>query len=487
MKRLMDLLSGEDTFQTWGNLNLPVSGISYDSRKVKKGDVYVAIRGFRRDGIEFLPEAVENGAVAVVSIHPPDTKYSQLTWVQVKNDRRILSHLASRFYKNPSQRLQMIGVTGTNGKTTTTLLIDSILNKSSRAAWIGTLGMNFGGEKLYTSLTTPEAPDLFRFLDDVERQGCRYVVMEVSSAALELLRVEDIRFSQAIFTSFSGEHLDFHHTLENYLEAKLSLFRKLSSESWAVINADDAMAGQVSRELKCPYLTYGFRETADIRPLESILTLRGVKAVLMTPKGAIDIDSSMVGRFNLSNIMGAIASALLAGVDISSIQEGIRSHTPVKGRAQPVYRGEFQIFVDYAHTDDALRNLLESFRGIVKHGRIILVFGAGGNKDVTKRPRMGAVAAELADLAIVTSDNPRDEDPKEIIRQIMAGMPPRSVNAVQEPDREKAIIQALSLAEPGDVVLIAGKGHEVTQVIKGKEYPFSDEEVVSKWLGRENA
>jgi len=487
MMVLLDLLAGEDTFQTWGNLNLPITGITHDSRKVKKGDLYVAIRGFKQDGVDYVQDAVARGAAAVLSIHAPDKRFPQLTWVQVKSDRRILSLLASRLYNNPSHRLNVIGVTGTNGKTTTTLLIDAILNRVSTSAWIGTLGMNFRGEDVRTNLTTPEAPDLFEYLSELEKRNCRHVVMEVSSASLSLQRVEDIRFAQGVFTSFSGEHLDFHQTMDNYLEAKLTLFKNLTREAWAVINADDAVAGKILKQIDCPYLTFGFQESADIRPLESTFTTKGITAKVSTPKGNLEISSPLIGRFNLLNIMAAIASAIITGIEPQGITGGIASCPVIPGRAQRIYSGAYEVFIDFAHTDGALQSLLEGFSEAATTGRLIVVFGAGGNKDKAKRPRMGEVATRYADHVIITSDNPRDEDPDDIIDQIVAGIPPERTQYECEVDREKAIHKALTGARTGDVVIIAGKGHEEYQTIRGKQIPFRDDEVVMNWIRRRDA
>ena len=415
----------------------------------------------------------------MVSIHPPPPNHAQATWVQVKNDRRALSRLASRFFDNPSQKLQVIGVTGTNGKTTTVGLIQTLLNATAKTAAIGTLSMNFPGYVQKTKLTTPEAPELFAFMAEAVEAGCRNLVMEVSSAALSLLRVEDIGFAQAVFTSFSGDHLDFHHTMENYFEAKLSLFKKLGSEQWAIINSDDPMGERIIRELNCRYVTFGFSPQADIRPLKYQFSLDGIKAQLQTPRGKIDIQSRLLGRFNLLNILAAVSSALANDMALEKISAALGAFTPVKGRVNVAYAGDFLVVVDYAHTDDALENLLKAFREI-SHGKLILVFGAGGCRDKTKRPRMGRVASEFADWVMVTSDNPRQEDPRSIMAEIVAGFGGGFTRFSTEVDRKKAIENALEMAAPGDVVLIAGKGHEDYQIFKERTVHFDDFEVVKE-------
>jgi UDP-N-acetylmuramoyl-L-alanyl-D-glutamate--2,6-diaminopimelate ligase len=485
MKYLDELLGKQESLAWRGELHVPVTGIEYDSRRVRKGSCYVAIKGFVKDGVAFVSEAIANGAGAVVSVHPPSASHPQVTWVQVKNDRRALSAMANRFFGDPSRNLHVIGVTGTNGKTTTVALIQALLNSGSTAA-VGTLGMNFPGHDRPTKLTTPEAPELFAFMAEAVMAGCANLVMEVSSAALSLHRVDDIAFSQAVFTSFSGDHLDFHGTMENYFEAKLSLFKKLGSEHWAVVNGDDSMAPRIIRELNCRYVTYGFSEQADIRPLKCQFSLEGVRAVLQTPRGKIEIQSRLLGRFNLLNIMGAVSSALVRGTATDTISAGLAAFPPVKGRVTIAYSGDFLVVVDYAHTDDALENLLSSFREITR-GKLILVFGAGGSRDRTKRPRMAQVACRYADRVVVTSDNPRQEDPLAIIADIVAGFPSGFTGLITEPDRRAAIFRALGLAAKGDVVLIAGKGHEDYQIFSDRTVHFDDAEVVREKMGGTDA
>jgi UDP-N-acetylmuramoyl-L-alanyl-D-glutamate--2,6-diaminopimelate ligase len=486
VKYLDELLGKQESLAWRGDLHVPVSGIEFDSRKIKKNNCYVSIKGFVKDGIIYASDAIRNGAGAVVSIHPPPQNHSQVTWVQVKNDRRALSQMASRFFSNPAQKLQVIGVTGTNGKTTTVGLIQALLNSTAKTAAIGTLSMNFPGFDRKTKLTTPEAPELFAFMSEAVKAGCQNLVMEVSSAALSLLRVEDIGFAQAVFTSFSGDHLDFHQTMENYFEAKLSLFKKLGTEHWAIINGDDPMGGRIISELNCRYVTFGFSEHVDIRPLKYHFSLDGIKALLQTPRGKMEIQSRLLGRFNLLNIMAAVSSALANDMDLEKISTAVNGFVPVKGRVNVAHAGNFLVVVDYAHTDDALENLLKAFREI-SQGKLILVFGAGGCRDTTKRPRMGRVAAKLADWVMVTSDNPRQEDPQTIISEIVAGFGVGFRNFSTEIDRKAAIEKALDMAAPGDVVLIAGKGHEDYQIFKDQTVHFDDFEVVNEKIRKSHA
>lgn len=486
MKRLDELLGKQESLAWRGDLRVAVGGIAYDSRRVVPGDCYVAIKGFQRDGADFVADAVSRGAASVVSVHPPAAEHPRVTWVQVKNDRRALSAMACRFHDDPSRRLQVIGVTGTNGKTTTVALIQALLGGPQAVAAAGTLGMNFAGTAWPTKLTTPEAPELFAFMAAALRAGCSSLAMEVSSASLSLHRVDDVAFSQAVFTSFSGDHLDFHGTMESYFEAKLSLFRRLGSDHWAIINGDDPMGPRIIRELNCRYVTFGFAEQADIRPLKYAFGPEGTRGVLQTPRGKIEFQTRLLGRFNLMNIMAAASSALARGAGADAIAAALAAFQPVRGRASIAHAGDFLVVVDYAHTDDALENLLMAFREIAR-GRLILVFGAGGSRDKTKRPRMARVACRHADQVVVTSDNPRQEDPLAIIADITAGFDPGFTAYRTEPDRRAAIGLALDMAGPGDVVLIAGKGHEDYQIFRERTVHFDDFEVVREKLGKGDA
>ncbi len=486
MKHLDELLGKQESLAWRGNLHVPVSGIEFDSRKIRKDSCYVAVKGFQKDGADFVSEAVAKGASAIVSVHPPPEEHARVTWVQVKNDRRALSFMANRFFDDPSRSLDVIGVTGTNGKTTTVALIQAFLNLGSKAAAIGTLGMNFPGYDQATKLTTPEAPEILAFMSEALKAGCANLAMEVSSAALSLHRVDDVAFAQAVFTSFSGDHIDFHGTMENYFEAKLSLFKRLGSENWAIINGDDPRGARIIRELNCRYLTFGFSEQADIRPLKYAFSLEGIRGVLQTPRGKIEFQSRLLGRFNLMNIMAAVSSALVKGVDADKISGGMDAFLPVKGRVNIAHAGDFLVVVDYAHTDDALENLLKAFREITR-GRLILVFGAGGSRDKTKRPRMAQVASRYADRVVVTSDNPRQEEPQAIMADITAGFAPGFTAFHAEADRRAAIGLAIDLAEAGDVVLIAGKGHEDYQIFRDRTVHFDDFEVVREKMGKRHA
>lgn len=489
MKTLKTLLKEVEILQCRGSLDIEITGICHDSRLVKKGFCFVAIKGFEADGLNYVQEAVARGAVAVVSQVPPLSVFESINWVQVTNDRRALSRISAEFYGGLSKEMTVIGVTGTNGKTTVVSLIAAILSQTADTGLIGTMGMSIlkgsGNDRIdlskKTSLTTPEAPEIHAFISEAHANGCRHMVMEVSSVALNLLRVEDVHFSQGIFTSFSGDHLDFHHTMDEYFESKLRLFRMLSSDDWAVINIDDRRSGKILEALECKYLTYGLSPDADVRPVHYTLSLDGIEAALQTPKGEFEIKSQLVGRVNLSNILAAVSSAIIQGISFGQICSGINLFKPVKGRLNFVYKNDFSVMIDYAHTDNALENLLTSLREIVP-GRIILVFGAGGSRDRTKRPRMGEVASANADFIVVTSDNPRKEKPEKIIRDIVDGFEPGFRAYIIDADRERAIRRALDFARKDDLVVIAGKGHEDYQIFADRTIRFDDFEVVSRLL-----
>jgi UDP-N-acetylmuramoyl-L-alanyl-D-glutamate--2,6-diaminopimelate ligase len=484
---LDELLKEVDIVASSENLHVEVTGIQPDSRKIKRGNCFVAIPGYKENGLTYVGDAIANGANSVIFETNPEDTLPELpfvvNWVQVSSTRVALSKLAAAFHRftEISPGLYVVGVTGTNGKTTIMSLIHAIFSREYRTAKIGTLGMFFEGSTAKTTLTTPESTDLLDFLSRVYGQGCSHVVMEVSSVALKLHRVEDLHFSQGVFTNFSGDHLDFHKTMEDYLGAKLSLFKRLTMEDWAVVNIDDPNALKIIEQLNCKYLTYGFSEDADVRALRYKLSLEGIQAALATPKGNISIKSKLLGRMNLANIMAAVTSSIIRGIAPENIAAAVREFKPVRGRLDLVYRDQFSVLIDYAHTDKALEALLQSLQEIVSR-RIILVFGAGGSRDKTKRPRMGKAASRFADVIVVTSDNPRNEDPGDIIADIIRGFEPGFTHYQVEADRKKAIEKALQLAAPGDLVVIAGKGHEDYQIFKDKTLHFDDYEVVREAL-----
>lgn len=467
---------------------MEITGLEYDSRHVEAGQVFFAIRGMKENGARFIPEAVSRGAVAVVSELAPDSFALEHlpAWVQVPDARIAMALAASRFFGDPSRRLKLIGVTGTNGKTTAAFLLASILKTAGwRPGLFGTIeyDIQFGGASGDRSLpapnTTPESLDLQRMLREIVDAGGRSAVMEVSSHALALDRVAGCSFHTAVFTNFSRDHLDFHQDLESYFEAKKKLF--LASESnpapaFAVLNVDDPRGAALRDKSPSRVITYGLDAPADVTTRHWEANRQGLKFTAETAAGAIEIVSPLPGRHNVYNLLAAVASALTLEISPPEISQGVLA-VRVPGRMETVDAGQpFSVLVDYAHTDDALRHLLAAAGEWRGNGRIILVFGCGGDRDRSKRPLMGIAAAE-ADKVVLTSDNPRTEEPLGIINDVIVGMQKVRANYEVEPDRERAIELALRSARAGDTVLIAGKGHETYQCIGNQKIPFDDREV----------
>ena len=491
--------AGVDTSSLASAGKAVVTGIAYDSRHVVPGAVFVALKGLHAEGTRFAGDAVARGAILVVSDAPRPTDATG-PWLQVADARLALAALAAAFHGDPSHELVLVGITGTNGKTTTSYLLASMFEAAGiKCGLIGTVGYRIGSQEFEAARTTPEAPDLQRMLRQMVDQGCGACVIEVSSHALALRRADCLRFGAAVFTNLTRDHLDFHRDMEDYFQAKLRLFELLPEGGFGIANLDDprgsAFAGTAPRPV-----TYAIDAGADVRPGPLSLTLDGLAFELRTPRGALQIRSPLVGRPNAYNILAAAATAMALDLPFSAIERGAATLQNVPGRFQVVSdaRDDVRVVVDYAHTDDALKNLLETARPLAAN-RVITVFGCGGDRDRTKRPLMGAVAARLSDLVIVTSDNPRSESPERIIEEIKRGivMPADRAPKGQRPrastpwlaiaDRRSAIERAIREAQPGDLVLIAGKGHEKTQAIGDRVLPFDDVEVARDALGRRRA
>lgn len=478
---LSQLLADTTLIETNGNLDVEITGIAYDSRKVSPGNLFVAIHGAKENGLSYIDAAIANGAVAVLSgVERPQRR--DIAWAVVGDERSAMARIACQFWGVPIHDIQVIGVTGTNGKTTVTGLLAEILADNGRVARVGTLGMSTGDYSEKSALTTPEAVDLYAFLAKAGAMSpLRHLVMEVSSMAMVQRRLAGVSFDQAIFTSFSGDHLDVHGDMESYFSAKLSLFRLVDSDGWAIINYDDRRASQIIDELDCRYLTFGFSHDADIHPLKTVYGLGGTHVQLATPKGVLQLFSPLIGRVNVYNLMAAVASAQVCGMDGPRIEQRVRCYGPVRGRLEMVCLEPVAVMVDYAHTDDALRSMLSSLRELCR-GKIILVFGAGGNRDASKRPRMAAMAAALADRVILTNDNPRREDPASIAEQVKAGFPDTFTAYEIVLDRRQAIGRAIQLAQAGDLVVVAGKGHEDYQIFADRTEHFDDREVILEYV-----
>ena len=474
-------------------LNAPISAITYDSRRVVPGSVFVALKGLRADGGAFAEQAAQRGAQAIVSESARPDSLSVL-WLTVRDARLALALLADRFFNHPSRRMPVIGVTGTNGKTTTAYLLASILDAAGlRAGMLGTVAYRIGGEDREASRTTPEAPDVQQLLSEMLEQGCRSAVMEVSSHALSLKRVDGMHFAAGVFSNLTRDHLDFHEDMEAYFAAKRRLFEMLPATAPGVINMDDPRGPALVEICRRP-VTYAINATADVTPGPIEMTLSGLRFDVTTPKGSVRITSKLVGRPNVYNILAATATAISLDLPIGAIESGVSGLSGVPGRFEVVSGSgdDLTIVVDYAHTDDALRNLLETARPLSAK-RLITVFGCGGDRDRSKRPLMGMVAARLSEVVVITSDNPRSEDPARILEEIERGIPAGSQSSTRAPvvesvvDRAVAIDRAVAMATPGDVVLIAGKGHEKYQQIGDRVLPFDDGEVARTSLAKRRA
>jgi UDP-N-acetylmuramoyl-L-alanyl-D-glutamate--2,6-diaminopimelate ligase len=466
-----------------------LTGIAYDSRRVEPGNVFVALAGRQADGTAFAREAVERGALAVLSEREATPDVSA-AWVVVQDARLALALLAAAFYRQPSSEMQVVGITGTNGKTTVAYLVGSIFEAASiRCSVLGTVGYRVASEMRAATHTTPEAPELQALLRESVDRGCGACAMEVTSHALSLRRVDGIAFAAAVFTNLTRDHLDFHGAMEAYFQAKRRLFEMLPRDAPSLINADDPRAGSLAEAGGRP-VTYAINRPADINPGPLSFSIEGLAFDVRTPRGAVHVRSSLIGRANVYNILAAVSTATALGLSFDAIERGVRALDGVPGRFQIASSAAdgITVVVDYAHTDDALRNVLEAARPLAK-GRLITVFGCGGDRDRTKRPLMGAVAGRLSDLIVITSDNPRSEDPGRIIEEIQRGITADTWRgSEQRPlamvDRREAIAKAIELARPGDLVLIAGKGHEKYQVIGDRVIPFDDVAVAHEALHR---
>jgi len=466
-----------------------VTGIAYDSRTVAAGDVFVALRGQHADGTAFADQAVARGAIAIVSEQPPAAP-APVDWTIVADARIALAALAAEFFEHPSRELRVVGITGTNGKTTTAYLLASIFDAAGVPCGVlGTVAYRIGAELREAARTTPEAPDVQRLLREMVGRGCGACAMEVSSHALSLRRVDDLTFAAAIFTNLTRDHLDFHGDMDAYFRAKRRLFELLPPSAPGVINIDDPRGSSLVTVGGHP-VTYAVQRRADITPGPLSFSVEGLSFDIRTPRGTLNIRSKLVGRPNVYNILAAAAAATALDLPFDAIERGIRDLEGVPGRFEVVSgtADEVTVVVDYAHTDDALRNLLETARPLTR-GRLITVFGAGGDRDRTKRPLMGAVAGRLSDVIVITSDNPRSEDPQRIIDEIRRGITADTRRDSEQRlmtvvDRRAAIAAAIEAAHAGDLVLIAGKGHEKYQVIGDQTLPFDDVAVARQALAK---
>ncbi|MFH0958888.1 MAG: UDP-N-acetylmuramoyl-L-alanyl-D-glutamate--2,6-diaminopimelate ligase [Pseudomonadota bacterium] len=497
---LADIIECLETPKVWGNVEACVEDITYDSRKVGHNFIFVAIRGEKTDGHNFVHKASESGASVIIAEENPPTNFDidKTSWVRVIDSRRALGPVADLIYGHPSRQMVLIGITGTNGKTTTTFLLESILNEADFVPGIiGTISHRWRGFETPASNTTPEASDIQKMLADMKLAGVTHVLMEVSSHGLFLRRLDGCSFDLAIFTNLTHDHLDFHQNMASYFEAKRILFDELlpvssKSTTCSIINLDDLYGSRLAQEtIGLPSITYGFNELADIHPLSQEVSISGIRASIHTPNGVLSIKSELVGNFNLSNILSAVSASVILQIPTEAVVRGVESLKTVPGRLQPIESNVGSLFVDYAHTPNALKNVLQALRQI-SDGRLITLMGCGGDRDRTKRQVMGSEAAVVSDFLVITSDNPRTEDPLTIIEQIEIGviesgfkkiLPDSKHSCIAAktyvviPDRRQAIQWIIKRLQPRDTLLLAGKGHETYQEIQGVRYPFDDRSV----------
>ncbi len=494
---LGELLKNQPGTETHGDISVAICSLTCDSRAVIPGTLFFALRGSQADGHRYIEQAVKAGAAAVVLA---DASFAPagLPWVRVTDGRTAMGHISARFNGDPTATKPLIGITGTNGKTTTTYLIEAILEAAGqRAAVLGTISYRFGTATIPASHTTPESTELQGAFRKLAEAGAQAFVMEVSSHALEQKRVDGCHFDIGIFSNLTRDHLDYHVTMEQYLEAKSRLFTDLLRPSQvkprrrAIVNMDDPYGAEIVRRSACPVITFGTHGCCDVRPTTVKSSVNGICATVVTPAGEFPFTSQLLGRFNLSNILAAAAAGYALELPLQAIKQGIEHHTTVPGRMERVENSAgITCLVDYAHTGDALENVLGTLKEIAT-GRIITIFGCGGDRDNGKRPIMGRTAAISSDLAIVTSDNPRTEDPSGILKQIREGITPLGLREYRPDEladgfaekgftvlenRHDAIRLAIRLARPGDIVLLAGKGHEDYQIIGNIKTHFDDRE-----------
>jgi UDP-N-acetylmuramoyl-L-alanyl-D-glutamate--2,6-diaminopimelate ligase len=484
--RLSEVLEGIETVLPPGASGLQIRQVACDSRKVQTGALFFALHGAKADGNAFIQDAVKRGTVAIVSEDPASGyKPGGVAWIQVREARKALATAAANFFGHPANALQLVAVTGTNGKTTTASVVDAIVKASgAKTGLFGTIAYHTPLGDYPAPNTTPESVDLQGFFAEIRDAGGKYAVLEASSHSLAMDRLWGCHFQAAVFTNLTREHMDYHKTFEDYFAAKKRLFEGTGAGApeVAVVNSDDEFGKRLAGLAK-KTVTYGLESKAEITTKKFDLTFEGLTFTAHTPNGKVHVVSPLVGRINVYNILAAIGAAQALGLSNEVIESGIRNLESVSGRFQRIDLGQpFLVIVDYAHTDDALENLIRTARELNLKGRIITLFGCGGEKDRTKRPVMGEVTGRLSDLTILSSDNPRGEDPLKIISDIIVGLQKTAGKYLIEPDREKAIGMAMDEARAGDIVLLAGKGHENYQILADHTFEFDDREMARRAL-----
>lgn len=476
MMKLKDLLNGVKYSIINGNSDININKVVYDSRKIEANDVFFCITGFKVDGHDFALSAVKNGASVIVCERDIEG-LSGCVVVRVEDSRKALALASSNYYGEPSKKLKMIGITGTNGKTTSTFMMKAILEEAGfKVGLIGTVANYIGDKKLPSQRTTPESLELHELLSEMVENGVKYCVMEVSSHSLALSRVYGIEFSVGIFTNLTQDHLDFHKTFENYYNSKLILFK---NSRVSIVNSDDKYGLRILKDISVPSITYGLKDTCAATAVDINMRSNGTEFVLKFNDNTIDVNLNIPGRYNIYNALGSAAACLTQGVSLEAVKKGL-DRVFVPGRCEIVSNGynlDFEIIIDYAHSPDSLENILKTAKEFTKN-RLITVFGCGGDRDKTKRPIMGNIASNLSDIAIVTSDNPRTEEPLSIIKDILKGIEKDNYEIIE--NRKEAIKKAIEIALTGDVIVIAGKGHEDYQELKNKKIHFDEREVIAE-------
>lgn len=474
---LKQILSGIDYKIIKGSDDLEIREIQYDSREVKDGDLFVCIEGYSTDGHKYINSAYNNGAQAIICSKDVEG-IPDCTVIMVEDSRKALALAAANYYDHPADKLKVIGITGTNGKTTSTFMIKSILEAAGhKVGLIGTIANYIGNKKIPSHRTTPESLELQKLFKDMIDDGVSYCVMEVSSHSLYLDRVYGVKFAQAIFTNLTQDHLDFHKTFENYYDAKLILFKNTKN---SVINIDDEYGNRVYKDSKGNKVTYSIDSPSDVWAKNIHIHSRGVDFDVTYKNEMTHINLNIPGKYNVMNALGSMGACLGEGISIDIVKKGLESMLCVPGRCEIVtqnYNLGYEVIVDYAHTPDGLENILKTAKEFTK-GKLISVFGCGGDRDNTKRPIMGKIGTELSDLAVITSDNPRTENPMSIIKEIETGI--QKDNYIVVENRRDAIKKAMELAEKDDVIVVAGKGHEDYQVLKDKTIHFDEREVIAE-------
>ena len=477
--KLKELLSGISVLEATVNLEQDITHIAYDSRKVMPGSLFVAISGFALDGNTFIPMAMEKGAVAVVTEKKPA---DDIPYILVESDRLALALIGGNFYGHPAKSMTMIGVTGTNGKTSTTLLLKQVLEKTlgAKVGLIGTMENMVGDEIIPTNRTTPESFELQGLFARMRDAGCTHVVMEVSSHAIALDRVGGVHFDVVAFTNLTEDHLDFHKTMEDYCDTKAELFRRCGK---GVINRDDAYFSRIAAAATCDVLTTSAKEEAVLRSQDIALHADGVSFTAICGEEREQVSLPIPGRFTVYNALSVLGICVQLGISLSAAAAALATAKGVRGRIEvvPTPGKPYTVLVDYAHTPDGLENVLRSVRDFCK-GRLIAVFGCGGDRDPIKRPIMGRIGVELSDIAVITSDNPRTEVPMDIIEDILKGVPKEKNNYVVIEERRKAIQYAMDIGQKDDMIILAGKGHETYQEINGVKYHLDEREEVAAHL-----